>query len=195
MDWDDHAAGWDDQPGVQDYADAAFESLHRLADATGFSPAGPAACDFGCGTGLLTERLAREYRQIDAVDRSPAMLAIVQAKVERHGWDHVRTSTELPGPTPKYDLVVCSSVLGFVDDYPATVAQLVARMKPGGLFVQWDWESNPDDDDDPYGLSRDSIRETLTGAGLALVAVGDGFVVSVGDEQMSPLVGSGRTPS
>jgi 2-polyprenyl-3-methyl-5-hydroxy-6-metoxy-1,4-benzoquinol methylase len=194
MDWDAYAADWDDDLAARTYAEAAFGSLLDRAAARGIDLEGVDACDFGCGTGLLTEHLAERCDRIDAVDTSPAMLAVLDAKIERRGWTHVRTMRTPPAPPAAYDLVVCSSVCAFLDDYPGTVASLVGQLRPGGLFVQWDWERDPADDD-PHGLARDQIRDVLEDAGLVAVLVDTGFTVEVGTETMTPLMGVGRKPA
>jgi 2-polyprenyl-3-methyl-5-hydroxy-6-metoxy-1,4-benzoquinol methylase len=193
MEWDAYADGWDDDVAARTYARAAFESLQDRATRLDLTIVGADTCDFGCGTGLLTERLAEPCERIDAVDASPAMLAVLDAKIERRGWTHVRTMTELPRQPLRYDLVVCSSVCAFLDDYAGTVRRLVERLRPGGLFVQWDWELNADDDD-PHGLEREEIRKALTDAGLSAVTVEVGFNAPVDDQTMSPLMGVGRKP-
>lgn len=193
MEWDAYADGWDDDVAARTYARAAFSSLQDRAAGLGFTIVGARTCDFGCGTGLLTERLAEPCDHIDAVDASPAMLAVLDAKIERHGWTHVRAMTELPRQPRPYDLVVCSSVCAFLDDYPGTVEHLVGRLRPGGLFVQWDWELDPADDD-PHGLEREDIRQALSGAGLSAVTVDVGFDAPVEGQTMSPLMGVGQKP-
>jgi predicted TPR repeat methyltransferase len=193
MAWDAYAAGWDDQPGVRAYARAAFGSLLALAEASGFDLAGSRACDFGCGTGLLTEQLVDLCDRIDAVDSSPAMLEILRGKIAHHGWDNVRVFDRLPQPPDPYDLVVCSSVCAFVDDYPGLVNQLVSSMRPGGLFVQWDWERDSGDDE-PFGLTREAVRHVLGASGLVSPTVGTGFEISVDGQTMKPLMGAGRSP-
>lgn len=193
MDWDECATSWESDDGPRAYARAAFDSLLAEVDRRGFDLAGSRVCDFGCGTGLLTERLADSCAHIDAVDTSSAMLEVARAKIDRHGWTQVRALRELPGTGARYDLIVCSSVCGFVDDYAATASRLVARLQPGGLFVQWDWEADPDDAE-PHGLTREVIRQTLTGVGLTSVTVDTGFAVSVGDQVMNPLMGCGDRP-
>ncbi|MDJ0770526.1 MAG: class I SAM-dependent methyltransferase [Ilumatobacter sp.] len=193
-DWDEYAADWDENAAVRAYADGAFASLTSLAASIGFDLDGVAACDFGCGTGTLTDRLADRCERIDAVDTSPAMLTVLRGKIERHGWPHVRPLGELPATPQGYGLIVCSSVLGFVDDYATTVETLLGHLEPGGLFVQWDWEANPVDDE-PYGLTRAAIARTLEASGLDDVAVGIGFEVTVDGDTMRPLIGSGRRSS
>ena len=191
--WDQHAADWDGRAAVQTYAVKAFRSLTSLAEETGFSLAGCSALDFGCGTGLLTERLANICAHIDAFDTSPSMRDVLSAKIDRHQWRHVRLLDQLPPAPQRYDLIVCSSVLSFVDDYPEMVDMLLGHLAMGGLFVQWDWELDPSDDQS-HGFTREQIRRTLTEAGLTSVAVGVAFEVTVDGSTMSPLIGSGCRP-
>ena len=189
--WDDYAAEWDDDEAARAYSRAAFESLQPAAAEHHLLLDGARVCDFGCGTGLLTERLVGTGAQVDAVDTSPAMLAVLDTKVERRGWTTVHTMSELPAAGPRYDLVVCSSVCGFLEDYPETVAELVSLLVPGGLFVQWDWEADPSADE-PHGLTRVAITDALAAAGLEFVTVDVGFRAEVGGETMAPLMGVGR---
>lgn len=190
IDWDDYAANWDADEGARAYADAAVQSLERLLADCGQSLAGARVCDFGCGTGLLTERLAPRCASIDAVDSSDGMQRVLQAKVARLQLTHVRTLAEVSADGEPYDLVVCSSVCGFLPDYPATVVRLASRLRPGGMLVQWDWELDPDEAE-PSGLTRDGIRQALEGAGLDVVAVETAFTVTAGQVSMRPLVGVG----
>lgn len=189
--WDQYAPTWDGDPLARAYATAAFASLDELVDAMGSTLEGADILDFGCGTGLLTEHLVATGGTIDAVDTSSGMLDVLDAKIERHGWTTVRTGTALPDGAGRFDLVVCSSVCAFLDDYPTAVADLVSRLRPGGLFVQWDWERTADDDP---GLSRDQIRRTLTTAGLTDVDVRTAFTIDVDGHTLAPLMGRGRRP-
>lgn len=191
--WDEAAAGWDDSNAVRAYASAAFDSLREVASSHGITLDGLDVCDFGCGTGLLTERLAPISRSVDAIDASPAMLAVLAVKIAANSWSHVATMSDLPDGNERYDLIVCSSVCAFVDDYPATVRRLVGLLRSGGLFIQWDWEFDPNDNE-PFGLTRTQISDALTNAGLAAVSVEDGFSVEVDDETMRPVRGSGARP-
>jgi predicted TPR repeat methyltransferase len=165
--------------------------LQEIVKSCGVALAGARVIDFGCGTGLLTEQLVLAGAAVHGVDTSPAMLDVLDGKVARHRWTNVTTSAEPPATAPLYDLIACSSVCSFLDDYPGTVADLVSLLRPGGLFVQWDWERTSDD---PHGLSRDEITDALERAGLVEISVNTGFSVSVDDQTMSPLAGHGRRP-
>lgn len=192
MSWDDEAAGWDDDPAVRTYAGAAFRSLNETLASRDVPWAGARVLDFGCGTGLLTAAMAEHAREVIGLDASAAMIDVLRAKAV----PNVRAvagdleALELGA----FDLITCSSVCAFLTDYPATVAALVGRLVPGGLFVQWDWELDPDAEE-PFGLSHDTIRQALLDAGLQHVVVDVGFEASFQGQTMAPLRGVGRKPS
>lgn len=189
--WDEYASTWDQDEAAKSYARAAFGSLESELAARGRTLAGASVCDFGCGTGLLTEYLAPTCATVDAVDTSPAMLAELADKAERNGWTHVRPNGGIDATGPQYDLIVASSVCSFLPDYPATVRELVARLKPDGLFVQWDWE-RAEGEAEEHGLTVAEIRSALADAGLVSVTVRTAFETTVEGQTMSPLMGVGE---
>ena len=203
MSWDNYADGWDRDEAVRTYSRAAFDRLTRICGERGIRLEGARICDFGCGTGLLTEKLAPVCSDVVAVDTSVRMLDQLRGKIERLGLSNVRTTSEavthgglredallgLP-----FDLIVCSSVCGFLDDYPGTVGTLVRLLGPGGLFVQFDWEPDPHSQE-PFGLNRDQVKQTLSDSGLEAIEVETAFEVSTGDQTMRPLMGVGQAPS
>jgi predicted TPR repeat methyltransferase len=189
MSWDESAADWDDGVATRAYAVAAFESLQAIAERFSVALTGARVCDFGCGTGLLTEKLVDQAGHIDSVDSSPAMLDVLRGKVAKMGWSHVELHDTIPVEVAPFDLIVCSSVCAFLDDYPGTVATMAGRLRAGGLFVQWDWEG---EDDSPFGMMADSINSCLTGAGLVVQTVERAFTVTADGQTMSPLVGVAR---
>jgi trans-aconitate methyltransferase len=188
--WAEYAPGWDDEPATRAYAAAAYQSLTDTLTERGRSVVDMPIVDFGCGTGLLTEHLVDAAEMIDAVDSSSAMLEVLDAKIAARGWTNVRSSLDIPAGAGTRSLVVCSSVCGFLDDYPGTVTRLAELLAPGGLFVQWDWEREDDE-----GLSREEIAAALTAAGLVDIHVGTGFEAPFGDEMMRPLIGVGEKPA
>lgn len=191
--WDRYADTWDQDVAAQGYAAAAFGSLRVVLDAHEVSLDGAHVMDFGCGTGLLTGLLAHHAETIHAVDTSQAMLDVVEAKIERQAWNNVRTSTRLPPPVAEHDLIVCSSVCSFLEDYPGTVRELALLLRPGGVFVQWDWERDVKGPDS-HGLSRAEIGAALEAAGLEEISVETGFAITPRGDAMSPLMGFGRRP-
>ncbi|MEM9492165.1 MAG: class I SAM-dependent methyltransferase [Myxococcota bacterium] len=202
-DWDRSSVGWDQREGARAYAAAAFDSLDRLCRRLGVALRGARILDFGCGTGLLSERLAAVAAQVIALDRSPGMIAVLRDKVARLGLANVHPVQAEASPAlwasdplfaAPFDLVVCSSVCAFVDDYPGTAAILSGRIRPGGLFVQWDWELDPAEES-PVGLSRAAMRAALGQAGLTVVHLEVGFSITAEGDTMAPLMGAGQVPA
>jgi hypothetical protein len=69
----------------------------------------------------------------------------------------------------KFDLIVASSVCGFLPEYEITLELLHSLLKSGGVFVQWDWLSN--DDKAEVGLSENRISHALKANGFIEVEV------------------------
>lgn len=191
--WDSVAAEWD-QAATHAYAGAAFQSLQSTLERHAMTLDGARVIDFGAGTGLLTEPLAAHGAEVLAVDTSRAMLDALAQKVDERNWSGVSTATDIANVTGLHDLIVCSSVCSFLDDYPAVAGELAALLRPGGLFVQWDWERDGTDPDG-HGLTRQEIDDALRAAGLEQIHVGTAFSVAFGDETMRPVLGSGRRPN
>ena len=97
-------------------------------------------------------------------------------------------SPALPESTGTHDLVVCSSVLAFVDDYPTTVSRVSSLLVPGGHFVQWDWERE-EGDADGSRPDQSQIDRALRGAGLTVVTIAPAFEVRVGEATVQPAGG------
>lgn len=191
-DWNEHAQSWDQDEAPRAYAAAAFSSLQDLLKSFGATLDNARVLDFGSGTGLLVEHLVSAGAAVHAVDSSPAMLEVLDTKVAQRRWTNVTTSAEIPASETQYDLIACSSVCSFLDDYPGTMTKLVAHLRLGGLFVQWDWERVGDD---LHGLSRAEIGGALTAAGLVEVTVKTGFSTTIDEQILAPLMGHGRRPS
>ena len=140
MNWDSYADDWDEDEGARAYSQAAFECLTRLCAERSVRLVGTRTCDFGCGTGLLTEKLAPVCAVVIAVDTSDRMIDRLRRKIDRLGLTNVHTTTEAVEHAVRhntalfgspFDLVVCSSVCAFLDDYAGTTGTLVRLLRPG----------------------------------------------------------------
>lgn len=137
MDWDKAAEGWDSQEGVKDYAASALTGLKELD--LKFAR----VLDFGCGSGLLSELMIKEWPTIEitAVDISSKMIEVCKGKnLPNVSARQIDSPTDLESDGV-FDLIVCSSVLGFVPDYESYVSQLAKRLGANGSLVHWDWQS------------------------------------------------------
>jgi 2-polyprenyl-3-methyl-5-hydroxy-6-metoxy-1,4-benzoquinol methylase len=199
MSWDEHAGGWDENAAVRAYSEGAYSSLLRLEEDGLLKLDGARVLDFGCGTGLLTEKLSPPADSVVALDTSIAMIQVLKIKITTLGLTNVEpianpleeamsVNTGL-FKTP-FDLIICSSVCAFLEDYPATVRTLGQLLRSGGAFVQWDWELDPESDE-PFGLSRSQIEEALDATGFTNRIVEEAFDVEFEGEHMRPLLGFG----
>src|SRR5690606_26261990 len=81
MDWEGEAKTWDGDPAVRTYAQAAFEALLDVAKSHSIALEGARVLDFGCGTGVLAEKIAHAGGSVIAADQSPGMIEVLRHKV------------------------------------------------------------------------------------------------------------------
>ena len=109
-------------PLVEDVAIAAVAEAgpHRVVDV-------------GCGTGDLTERLAREVGvTVVAVDLSPRMAELARGR----GLPAINADIQrLPFPVGTFDAVLANRVLYHLPDLDVGLAELARVVRPGGRLV------------------------------------------------------------
>jgi 2-polyprenyl-3-methyl-5-hydroxy-6-metoxy-1,4-benzoquinol methylase len=93
--------------------------------------------DLGCGAGQLAYHLATNGAvEVIGVDVSERMLALARAE-----WAHPRVTycraaiEEVAFPPARFDLVVSSLALHYVDDYAGLVLRIATWLAPGGVLV------------------------------------------------------------
>src|SRR5262249_51695724 len=91
----------------------------------------------GCGAGQLARYLAtRGADEVLGVDLSERMLALARAQWAHERVTYVRGAVEdVMFSAGRFDLVVSSLVLHYVDDYRALVARVVEWLTSGGHLV------------------------------------------------------------
>ena len=93
------------------------------------------ALEIGAGTGIFTLAIARQCREVLAVDISGKMLQLLEAKVQAEGITNIRTALgdvetlALEGP---FAVVCAFSALEYVADLPALLRRLGPLMEPDG---------------------------------------------------------------
>lgn len=92
--------------------------------------------EFGCGTGSTAIVLAPAVASYLATDISKNMLEIARGKAL--GIDNLRFKQAALGDVPlggNYDAVLGHSILHLVPALETTLAEVLAQLKPGGVFV------------------------------------------------------------
>ena len=188
--WDDYAEGWDGNEDVISYSDKAFRALCEVVN-----PEGLLILDFGCGTGLLTERMATTADRIVAVDPSEKMISVLQNKQLSNVETLIAVLSEETIKTyelfrSKYDLIVASSVCSFLPDYEGTLGLLKTLLKPNGVFVQWDWLKSDEDNDS--GFDEERIESAYQLAGLEKLSITEAFSIESEEGPMNVIMGVAR---
>ncbi|SDX85481.1 Methyltransferase domain-containing protein [Ruegeria halocynthiae] len=192
-DWNDYADGWDDNNDVRYYASRAFASLDEHLDLCGKNWKSKRVLDFGCGTGLLAEKIAPHVAEVVAVDTSENMIAVLKAKNlpnvrAVHGDMLAGNVQEVEIGFSGFDLICASSVCAFLPDYRGAVAVLAGLLHKGGQFVQWDWQAS---DDNGFGLTLHQMKTALEAARLGSIRVEQVFEINSDARTMPVLMGAG----
>jgi ubiquinone/menaquinone biosynthesis C-methylase UbiE len=102
--------------------------------------AGQTALDVGCGSGVLTEELARRLGggRVGAVDPS----ALVEACAERVPEADVRRAAveSLPWPDDSFDAALAQLVIHFLEEPEIGVAEMQRVTRPGGIVAASTWD-------------------------------------------------------
>jgi predicted TPR repeat methyltransferase len=185
--WDDYAEEWDTNIDAISYSEKAYETLVRDVNIEGQN-----ILDFGCGTGLLTERMSSSANRIVALDLSKKMIAILNSKnlpnvvsiSEPLTSKLVRDNSAFVN---KFNIIVASSVFSFVPDYESTLKLLKSLLVSGGLLIQWDWLS-PDNNPE-FGLSEVKIDKAFRDAGFKKLSIAKPFSLSGSKGNMLVVMG------
>ncbi|KAL4891813.1 S-adenosyl-L-methionine-dependent methyltransferase [Aspergillus ambiguus] len=158
------AADWDNNPSVQEATRLAFETLQpliqSLADQKRASTdTGLDVLEVGCGTGLLTLRVAPLAQEIVAVDTADGMIEMLKAKTTQPDAPRnilplcklledpedpilppSRADDAPRGRRRKFDLILSHLVMHHVPDLRPFLQTLLGCLKPGGRVALTDFE-------------------------------------------------------
>lgn len=192
IEWDKHANSWETNSLARDYSDAAYNSLLRVLKKHKIDLRSCRVMDFGCGTGLLSEKLSPEVGEIVSIDSSKKMIEQLEDKNLLNVWALTadvdpENRLHFPVLTDKFDLILACSVCSFLQDYESKLDTLAQLLTPGGLFIQWDWMQT--DENNEYGLNKKQIKSAYTRADLQALKLGKAFEMSSGNESLPVIMG------
>lgn len=168
------AAAWDSNPDVHRASDGALQALLSTYSSSSSSsssqihltPTNPQTdvLEIGCGTGLLSFRLAPYVRSILAIDAAEGMISALEAKLEAQDPQHAASKAihplcilledaedpRLPPEDPdsssskrkKFHLTISHLVLHHIprDALPSLLSTMHAALKPGGEVALTDYQ-------------------------------------------------------
>lgn len=153
------AAAWDANPDVHRASDGALKAI--LAAFPALSTQHTRVLEIGCGTGLLTLRLAPYVSRILAIDAAEGMVDALEKKLARPENESTRAKIQplcvmledpedkrLPpadasdpdGGRAKFDLITSHLVLHHIADLQAILKTMYGCLKPGGEVALTDYE-------------------------------------------------------
>ena len=184
--WDEFAADWDANRDVIEYSEKAFHSLTEVANIEGWE-----VFDFGCGTGLLTEKISPLVKTVVSLDTSQKMIEVLAEKNLPNVNPICGTLSELLNLDialyqSRFNLVIACSVCAFVPDYEDVLLQLISLLKRDGMFVQWDWFSSGESSGP--GFTEKHIFDAIEKTGFRSVAVSIKFSMSAPDGDATVLM-------
>lgn len=201
--FNDEAADWDSNPSVQEATRLAFQTLEPIIQTLSHN-APLDVLEVGCGTGLLTTRVAPLVRSVVAVDTAEGMINMLKTKISAStGTGNVTPLCRLlvdpedevlppmdesnpSGPRLKFDLVLSHLVMHHVPDLKAFLTTLLGCLKPGGRVALTDFEDfGPEaikfhpmeklEGVERHGIQRGWMKELMTGVGFRDVEVRVGW--------------------
>jgi 2-polyprenyl-3-methyl-5-hydroxy-6-metoxy-1,4-benzoquinol methylase len=95
--------------------------------------------DFGCGSGAITNKLARVVKAIDAIDISSGMLEFAEKQAEESSIDninYIKTSLfDERFQDKQFDAILAFNVLHYIEDTKKLIERIHSLLKPNGLFI------------------------------------------------------------
>jgi 2-polyprenyl-3-methyl-5-hydroxy-6-metoxy-1,4-benzoquinol methylase len=95
--------------------------------------------DFGCGSGAITNKLARVVKAIDAIDISSGMLEFAEKQAEESSIDninYIKTSLfDERFQDKQFDAILAFNVLHYIEDTQKLIERIDSLLKPNGLFI------------------------------------------------------------
>ncbi|KAJ3405514.1 hypothetical protein HDV05_006536 [Chytridiales sp. JEL 0842] len=193
--FDDHAENWDKKDETQRLSTKAVEAI-KTKGGLKLDPAATKLIDFGCGTGLLSEKLADTVHSIYGIDVSPNMIEVANRKAatlpELRGKfsaacldigqdDHFRTLLQTHENST--DLICSHLVFHHLPQVPLALSRLIQLLKPSeGRILITDIQNTPNAYDfhsaeahkatvHHHGFTAQDFEDWLKAAGFVNVQV------------------------
>ena len=122
---------WEDQDELEDLG-------YKWPAIKPFFPEGKHTfLDFGCGTGVLTEKIHafRPDYKIHGVDISPKALRASKKRIPKGTFQLIRESQHIPFPDRSFDIVLAADVLEHIYDTSTAFSELARVLTPGGTLL------------------------------------------------------------
>ena len=133
--FDQAATTWEDNPVRIELSRSISDAITRQIPLSGAMQ----ALEFGCGTGLVSMKIAGSVDRIVAVDTSAGMLAVLEQKIRENHIPNIQTRlmdlTDTTFPAERFGLVFSSMAMHHIKDVPHLIATFHRLLNPGGYLA------------------------------------------------------------
>ena len=132
---------WDKSADNYDKTEERFEHIHHTSreSAKEHLEANDVVLDYGCGTGTTACELASHVGEIRAIDISPRMIELSQAKAASLGVENVHLGVgdifDDGYEAASFDAILAFNMLHTVPDPQRVVERAHELLKPGATFI------------------------------------------------------------
>jgi len=95
--------------------------------------------DLGCGSGAITNKLAKISKSIDAIDISAGMIEFAKTQAEENSIEninYIQTSIfDERFKDESFDVISAFNVLHYIEDMPSLIQRINRLLKPNGIFI------------------------------------------------------------
>ena len=95
--------------------------------------------DFGCGSGVITNKLAKSTERIEAIDLSEGMINVAKKQAEDNSISNIKYAQasifDERFEVGTFDVILSFNVLHYIEDMPELMGRINTLLKPGGLFI------------------------------------------------------------
>ncbi len=95
--------------------------------------------DFGCGSGAITNKLAKEVRAIEAIDISSGMLEYAQNEAAENAVTNINYKQisifDESFKEETFDVILAFNVLHYIQDISSLMERINGLLVPNGIFI------------------------------------------------------------
>ena len=132
--WDKRSSGIDKRAKKheQTYIKTTENTKHHLTSSD-------IVLDYACGTGIITNDIAGNVKEIHAIDISSKMIEVAKRKADKRNIENITfTQSSIFDERFKqesFNVIVAFNILHLLEDTQKVMQQINKLLKPGGLFI------------------------------------------------------------
>jgi len=132
---------WDKRSKEYDRQEEKYEQDYNkvIENTKKFLNINDIALDYGCGTGIVTNKIADNVKEIHGIDISSKMIVVAKRKAEERNIQNITylQSTIFDDRYKKesFNVILAFNILHLLEDTQKVMQRINELLKPGGLFI------------------------------------------------------------